>query len=385
MINLFPYQKEAVRKLKPGSILVGGVGSGKSLTSLAYYRNYIFLNGEMPLYIITTAAKRDTHEWDEECSRVDIYDQIVDSWNNIGKYVNVCGAFFIFDEDKLTGKGAWVKIFYQIAKKNKWIVLTATPGDNWISYIPIFVANGFYKNRSEFLRRHVVFSPYVKFPKIQTYLETDRLESLRKMIVVPMNYHREAIIHEEPVVCGYNSELYDKIVLTRWNFEKDVPIQNVSEYCQCLRKVVNSDSSRISKIKDILRKHPKLIVFYNFDYELDMLRDLGKELGVYASELNGHKHIPINSKCSSWLHLVQYNSGCEAWNCIETNAICFYSLNYAWWMMTQSAGRIDRTNTPFSDLYYYFLYSNSHIDSMILSSLSKKETFNEKTMERCQF
>lgn len=90
------------------------------------------------LCIITTARKRDTGEWDEELAHFymstdpehDIYEHkvVVDSWNNIGKYVGVKNAFFIFDEQRVVGKGAWVKSFYKITQNNEWILLSATPG-----------------------------------------------------------------------------------------------------------------------------------------------------------------------------------------------------------------------------------------------------------------
>lgn len=379
-IELLPYQKEAVKKLRSGSILVGGVGSGKSLTSLFFFTDVICKDQARDLYIITTAAKRNSGEWTKECQKLDIPENVhvkIDSWNNIQKYVNVIGAFFIFDEQRLTGSGAWVKTFYRIALRNKWILLTATPGDNWMAYIPVFVANGFYKNKTEFCRRHVVFNQFVKYPKVERYLETDRLRRLRDYICVVMHYRRPTQIHYELIPTEYDQKLYSQTCEVRWNFYKDEPIRNASEHCQVLRKIVNSDSSRIEQVKEILRVNPKVIIFYNFDYELDILRQIGKELDVPVSELNGHKHTDIPKKSSTWMHLVQYNAGAEGWNCIETNVMIFFSLNYAYWMMEQASGRIDRMNTPFMDLYYYILYSDSSIDSGILRCLKNKETFNE--------
>lgn len=373
-VELLPYQIEALNKLKPGSILVGGVGSGKSLTGLAYYKKE-FSNRD--LYIITTAAKRDTKEWNGECLKLDILKVSVDSWNKIQQYTNIENAFFIFDEQKLTGSGVWVKSFYQIAKKNKWILLTATPGDTWMNYIPVFVANGFYKNRTEFIRRHVVFNPYVtKFPSVLRYLEVDRLNELKRTICVKMNYHRPTQTHSIMVKTDFDILQYQKVVDTRWNPYSDSPIQNATEYCLVLRKIVNSDQSRINKLKDILRENSKAIIFYNFNYELEILRNVGKELGIPVSELNGHKHTPIPDS-PKWIHLVQYASGAEGWNCVKTNTLIFFSLSYAYWIMEQASGRIDRMNTPFSDLYYYVMYTQSHIDTMILKALEKKETFNE--------
>lgn len=372
--KLLPYQIEALNKLKPGSILVGGVGSGKSLTGLSYYLKEF---GDRKLYIITTAAKRDTKEWDNECSKLDISEVVVDSWNKIQHYVEVEGSFFIFDEQKLTGSGVWVKSFYQIAKKNKWILLTATPGDTWMNYIPVFVANGFYRNRTEFIKRHVVFNPYItKFPSIQRYLEVDRLRELRDSICVKMNYVRPTQAHSIMVRSTFDVSKYQNVMDTRWNPYSNSPIQNATEYCLTLRRIVNSDISKVDLLKDILVDHPKAIIFYNFDYELDILRKVGKDLNIPVSELNGHKHTAIPNT-SSWIHLVQYMSGAEGWNCVKTDTLIFFSLSYAYWIMEQASGRIDRMNTPFKDLYYYVFYSQSSIDTLILKALSKKEKFNE--------
>lgn len=209
-VSMRDYQVEAVNKMKNGCILNGGVGTGKSRTSLAYFYKlhggelnteyYVKMKNPRDLYIITTARKRDLLEWDDELlpfnmntnPKLSIYpDQtvIVDSWNNIKKYSNVIGAFFIFDEQRVVGSGAWVKAFLKIAKRNKWILLSATPGDTWTDYIPVFVANGFYKNKSEFLREHAVYARYAKFPKIEKFIGTDRLTYLRRSILVDMRYY----------------------------------------------------------------------------------------------------------------------------------------------------------------------------------------------------
>ena len=78
-ISLRDYQTDAVERIKNGCILCGGVGSGKSRTALAYYykqnggklgtKNYIRMpDTPKDLYIITTARKRDTLEWEGELS-----------------------------------------------------------------------------------------------------------------------------------------------------------------------------------------------------------------------------------------------------------------------------------------------------------------------------
>lgn len=396
---LYDYQLEAVKNMRNGCILNGGVGSGKSRTGLYYYfseqgGSYIpeFVPAKNPrdLYIITTAMKRDSKEWVGELANFSMspnpecnyYDNkiVIDSWNNIKKYADVHGAFFIFDEDRITGKGAWVKTFLNIARKNKWIVLSATPGDNWEQYIPIFVANGFYKNRSEFCREHIVYSRYcTKFPKIEKFIGTGTLIRHRNEILVDMDFNRPTEHHHIDVHCEYDIPKYKNLMKTRWDPYKDEPITQASSLCYALRRIVNEDESRQMALLDIVADNERTIVFYSYDYELDILRNLGYMNdgdAVEVAEWNGHKHQPIPNK-KKWVYLVQYTSGCEGWNCIATNTMVFYSQQYSYKVLNQACGRIDRLNTKYVDLYYYHLKSTAPIDLAISKAISEKKTFNE--------
>ena len=399
-MELRDYQLEAIGKMKNGCILNGGVGSGKSLTSLSYYYlqnggSLEFLSGKdyipMPnppkdLYIITTARKRDTFEWEGELSHfllsthddLNKYDNkvIVDSWNNIQKYKDVEDAFFIFDEQRVVGSGAWVKAFLKIAKKNQWILLSATPGDTWSDYIPVFIANGFYKNKTEFMREHAVFSRFSKYPKIEKYIGTGRLIRQRREILVDMKFERETVQHHYDIYVEYDNKLYKDVMKRRWDIWNDEPITNAGGLCYALRKIVNSHESRSTKLLELFETHQKMIVFYNFDYELEILKSLYFGEGVIIAEWNGHKHEPTPTG-NQWVYLVQYTAGAEGWNCITTDTIVFYSLNYSYKIMHQSAGRIDRLNTPYKDLHYYYLKSRSGIDLAIERALNDKRKFNE--------
>ena len=390
------YQMEAVNNMHDGCILNGGVGSGKSRTALYYYfkehggkienKNYIAMKNPRDLYIITTARKRDTLEWENELIPylMSIHPEsnkynnkiIVDSWNNIQKYIEVKDAFFIFDEQRVVGSGVWVKSFLKIAKLNRWILLSATPGDTWMDYVPVFIANGFYKNRTEFTREHVVYSPFTKFHQISRYLNTGKLIRLRNKILVDMDYHRKTIPHHEDIYCNYDIVKYKEVTKTRFNPFKNEPITDASGLCYTLRQVVNTDVSRQIALLDLIDKHPKSIIFYNFDYELDILKHLFYGNDVQIAEWNGHKHQELPTG-DNWVYLVQYTAGCEGWNCVKTDTIIFFSQNYSYKVMAQAAGRIDRLNTPFRDLYYYHLKSRSGIDLAISKALNQKRNFNE--------
>ena len=376
--ELDPNQKEAVMKMHNGCVLVGGVGSGKSRTALYYYVTRVCGKGgtDPPLFIITTARKRDTKDWEQEAEPFDISGFTVDSWNNIAKYREVAGAFFIFDEQRLVGTGKWAKAFRQIAKRNQWILLSATPGDCWNDYANVFIANGYYRNVSEFRNTHVVYSRFSKYPKIDRYVRIGQLVKQRREIVVLMKYQKKTIRHEEKVDVPFDKELNMLIMKTRWDPFKDEPIRDAGALCYVLRRAVNSDERRLDAVAELLETHPRAVIFYNFDYELEMLRRLGERLDIPRGEWNGHKHEPI-PKGEKWIYLVQYAAGAEGWNCTETDTMIFYSQNYSYKCMEQSAGRIDRRNTPFTDLYYYHLISRAPIDLAIRRAITQKRNFNE--------
>lgn len=400
-VDLYPYQVDALKRMKNGCILYGNVGSGKSCVSLAYAYTRI-LKGSMKLgsegawgpptvkkdiFIITTAKKRDTKEWEDELYRYGLSTDIshstgevrvvVDSWNNIKKYSSIAGAFFIFDEDRVTGKGSWVKNFIKITRHNEWIILSGTPGDTYIDYAPVFIANGFYKNRTEFNEKHVIFAPYRNFPVIDRYVGVGELERHRRDILVRMEspFNNKKVKHI--VICGYDKALYKTVWKERWDPFENKPIDETGKLLYLLRCVVNEDNDRIEKLKEILEDHPKVIIFYNFTPELLILRKLCNEMKYEIGEWNGevHSEVPTGEK---WVYLVQYIAGAEAWSCITTDTIIFYSLNYSYKTMVQAAGRIDRLNTPFKELHYYYLESKAPIDLGILRALHEKRNFNER-------
>ena len=403
-IELAPHQRKAARELHNGAILKGGVGTGKTRTAMYYYftavcNGRVSVNGKgdtlapqrpRDIYVITTAKKRDDLDWEQEAAHFGVSTnreislggvQIkVDSWNNIENYAGIKNAFFVFDEQRLVGNGAWVKAFYKIAEQNEWIMASATPGDTWMEYIPVFVANGYYKNRTEFIREHVIFKPFSKFPKIDRYVNQGRLIKYRKELLVEMPFKRHTVRHVKPVITEYDRELMKKAMVDRWHVYEDRPIRDVGELFIVMRKIVNSDPDRITKVLEIFEKHPRLIIFYNFDYELENLRAMGAELEVPMREWNGHKHEAIPDS-DSWIYLVQYTAGAEGWNCVTTDATVYFSLNYSWKINEQGKGRIDRMNTLYKDLHYYILRSDSAIDTAITRALAMKQNFNEKDLK----
>ncbi len=375
MIELYPEQKDAIRKMHNGCILNGAVGTGKSRTALAYANQK---EKGKDIYIITTAKKRDSKEWEAEAKPFRFKNIAIDSWNNIKKYQNIYGCFFIFDEQRVVGSGAWVKSFLKITKKNHWILLSATPGDTWKDYIPVFIANGFYKNRTEFNMKHVIYKPYMNFPVIDRYVDEYELISQRNQVLVHMRANRKIKKEKKKITCMYDRIKYKKIFRDRWDVFENKPIEETGKLCYLLRRVVNEDEDRINALKVLLCDHPKVIIFYNYTPELNILRQIATEMKFDIGEWNGevHSEVPTSKK---WVYLCQYTAASEGWNCITTDTIIFYSLSYSYKAITQAEGRIDRTNSPFDILYYYYLQSTAPIDLAIARALHEKRDFNERS------
>ena len=372
--KLYSHQEEALGLLQSGKVLVGGVGSGKSRVGASWALSQA---DESKIIVITTARKRDSLEWEGEFAALgaDFEEVTIESWNNISKFDDCCLNVFIFDEQRVVGSGAWVKSFLKIAENNQWIMLSATPGDVWLDYVPLFIANGYYKNRTEFAERHIVWDRFAKYPKVKKYLDEGLLEARRRKILVPMPAERHTRRNRSYIPMEYDKEIYESIAKKRVDPWTEEPYRNAAGVCYGLRKCVNSDRSRVDHIRLVARKRKKLIVFYNFNYERDILLELRDEFNV--AEWNGHNHEPIPST-DSWVYLVQYTAGAEGWNCVETDTIVFYSLNYSWKILEQAEGRIDRINTPFTDLHYFYFFSESGIDSAIQKAVQEKGVFNER-------
>lgn len=378
-VTLHDHQIDAVERIHDGCVLQGGVGTGKTYTSLAYYA---LNHSDKQLLVITTAKKRDSFDWMKEARDIHLDpDRVtVDSWNNISNYthINPDEFFIIFDEQRLVGTGVWTVSFWKMAKNNPWILLSATPGDTWSDYAPVFIANGYYKNITQFRYEHVIYARFSKFPKISGYFNEGKLRKLRNAVVVDMDVERHTVRHIETVKVEYDEELFDKAWKKRWNIYEDRPLKDAGELFRVARKIVGTDRRRLEMLKTLTHKHPKLVVFYNFDYELEMLRELSQD--IPTAEWNGHKHENVpNTK--QWLYLVQYNAGAEGWNCTSTDAMVFYSLTYSYKQYAQALGRIDRMNTPFVDLYYYVLMSDSKSCKAVWRALLKKKSFNTRGFE----
>lgn len=371
MLMLYPHQAQAIPQMHDGCILVAGVGSGKSVTALTYYT---LINPTKKIVVITTAKKRDSGEWFADAMSMSLRNElIVDSWNNIANYVGM-NAFFIFDEQRVVGKGAWVDSFLKIAADNHWILLSATPADTWMDLVPVFIANGFYRNKTDFNTAHVKFSRFTKYPKVDGYYDEHILRGYRDQVYVEMPFEKTAVRHEHIIPVEFDRDEERMLYVERWNKDEERPLKDAGEMMRLMRKSANSHWSRYEAIKSLSKEHPRLIVYYNHTYELEILRCLHTELDIPVAEWNGQNHqdIPLGDR---WIYLVQYLAGAEGWNCTRTNAIAFYSLPYSYRQLEQAMGRIDRLNTTYTDLHYYILKSRAIIDQGIWKALHRKKNF----------
>jgi hypothetical protein len=350
---------------------VGDVGSGKSIAALAYAAEK---HPEKQIIVITTAKKRDSGEWYADAMKMSLRQElVVDSWNQIKQYIDR-DAFFIFDEQKVVGAGAWVDAFLKITKNVDWILLSATPADTWTDLVPVFLANGFFKNKTEFNNRHVVFSRFVKYPKVDRYVDDWYLYQLREKIYVEMYLERHTTRVEHIVPVEFDLKEQQQIYRDRWNPYENVPVKDAGDMMRLLRTSSNTHPSRLDNLEKICAKHPRVIVFYNHNPELALLRTMMTRLDIPVAEWNGHYHQPI-PPTERWLYLVQYSAGSEGWNCVSTDTEVFFSLPYSYKQFHQAKGRIDRMNTPYETMNYYVFKSRSIIDQAVWKALHRKKNF----------
>lgn len=299
----------------------------------------------------------------------------VDSWNNIQNYTDVEGASFIFDEQRVVGGGPWVAGFLKICKQNDWILLSATPADVWMDLLPVFLANGFFRNKTEFIDNHVVYSRFTKYPKVDRYIDDYILKKYREQIYVEMYFERHTTRDDQIVDVEFDLGEQQRLWRDRWNFYDEVPVKDAGELMRLLHRSAVLHPSRMEKLKQIIAKHHKVIIFYNRTYELEHLRTLMTELDIPMAEYNGqfHQDVPDGDR---WIYLVQYEAGSEGWNCITTDTVVFFSMPYSYRKWHQGKGRIDRMNTPFEIMHYYTFRSRAIIDQAVWKALSRKKNFH---------
>lgn len=380
--KLRPAQRDAVDRMHDGCVLLGRTGSGKTMTALGYW---LKVHAQQDLYVVTTPAKRDAMEWEGDSAKLGQYlpPERVVSWNKIKDFEYLESAFVVFDEQRVSGSGKWVKSFLKIAKRNDWILLSATPGDVWIDWLPLFIANGFYRTRTQFTDRHVIWDPHTRYPRIKRYIEEDRLERCQEAICVYLASPNpiSRMVHDELV--SYDSRKYAEVTRKRWNPFEVRPMMDAGELCRVQRRIVLENVCREEALERLLKGHPRALVFYSYNYELEAIKAVCERLGRSYGQRNGHRHDPVPVSKEPWVYIVQYQSA-DAWNCISTNIAILYSLPYSWRQQEQAMGRIDRMNTPFDELHYYRLMTDSTIDNAILACLDRKETFNERVYENAQ-
>jgi hypothetical protein len=385
MSSLKPHQLTALRKLSNGNILRAGVGTGKSRVAVRYYLEN---HPHQDVYVITTARKRDSKDWEGEFASEVVGKHAdttiagiltVDSWNNIDKYCDVVDAFFVFDEQRLVGTGKWVKSFLKIVKNNGWILLTATPGDTWLDYIPVFIANGFFKNRTEFKREHVVYAPHVRFPKVQRYIAEGRLIRYRNQILVDMPYPKMTTRHESTIWVPHNEKLVEEVTKSRWHLYYDRPIRDIAELYSVRRRVINSDPGRVEALRKLLKDWPRQVVFYNFDYELELLRGFTKRhrgSGVERTQARtdpDEQRVGVSRPVCSWRRSVElHRDQCD--HLLQPD------------LLLQNVGTGARKDRQIGHSVHrsalFVLRSRSYWDRQIWASLNRKESFNVNVAER---
>ena len=404
-IILKPFQENCLERLSTGKVLAADTGAGKSIMSLAWYlskecasdehslksgaKAWTLYHGSPDLYIITTPKKRDSEEWESDLSKFNLVkgrnskemgevNIFIDSWNNIKKYTEIKNSVFIFDEQRAVGSGTWAKSFVKIAKQNHWIMLSATPGDTWSDWCPLMIAKGYYPNRTAFFNKHAVYNPYVKYREIIRWDNTDELEYYRSKMLVTCRMEKKTTRHFEEVIADCSNKYEVKRAYKeRTNPKTGEPFKSASELCAYTRNIINTDPTRSAVGLKIIQMYDRIIIFYTLTDELEGIKwacnKAGRKMYFYNGEI--HDQVPTGN---NWAYIVQYTAGSEAWNCTTCNAMLFWDLTYSYKQFKQATGRIDRLNTPYSDLYYYAIRSYMPLDLAIRRALREKKDFNSR-------
>ena len=112
---------------------------------------------------------------------------------------------------------------------------------------------------SQLIRSHVIFNRFVKYPKVEAYIDTWKLTENRQKILVHMHYEKKTKHVIKLMYASYDESLYKFVSEKRWNVYTDKPIKNISELCYVWRKIVNDDKSREDIIGRIIEEKRKVI------------------------------------------------------------------------------------------------------------------------------
>lgn len=140
------------------------------------------------------------------------------------------------------------------------------------------------------------------------------------------------------------------------------------------------NKEKLSAFEDLLEStNDRLIVFYNFNSELERLKEICEKFDKPTSEVNGAKHDLTNyNDCDNSVTLVQYQAGSMGINLQLSNKIIYFTPPLSSELFEQSKKRIHRIGQNHPCFYYQL---KCGIEEKIYGTLAMRKDYTDKLFE----
>lgn len=145
------------------------------------------------------------------------------------------------------------------------------------------------------------------------------------------------------------------------------------------------NEERYSMIKELLEStNDRMVIFYNFNAELEQLKVICEELDKPISQVNGSvKDLDNFENIDNTVLLVQYQAGAMGLNLQKANKIIYFSLTESSDLFEQSKKRIHRIGTT-QPCFYYILMCENSVEEDIYKSLLLKQDYNDALFKKLE-
>lgn len=136
---------------------------------------------------------------------------------------------------------------------------------------------------------------------------------------------------------------------------------------------------KLQRFKELLQStNDRLIVFYNFNAELQELKKICKDLDKPTSEVNGHcKDLTAYETEDNSVTLIQYQAGAMGLNLQQANKIIYFTLTDKSELFEQSKKRIHRIGQD-KPCFYYILICKGSVEEVVLDTLKMRKDFTDE-------
>ncbi|MBL0992197.1 MAG: DEAD/DEAH box helicase [Escherichia coli] len=421
-MKLFDYQKEAIENFESKPLNLSDVGTGKSYMSIGSYvksecsklliiclapKVNDFVEDSEIFNLNVTALNKGTKKNKELLSESNLVAiSFESSWRltELNKWVDK-DTFIIIDESHKVSvsKSKVTKFVMGLSKRAKYNYLcTATPVsngklENW--YPQLFISNVFRKPKKEFEQLFVIKQMRqmgsMRFMQITGYRNEHLLEQM--IDEASVKYKRDkGYLPEDYVYKTKKPAMYNKLKKSRlYKDDNDlrVELDNSSKLFNSLRQVshgfLNGISKQVSKepferLDAILETHnnERVVIFYNYKWEAEMLKQLLDKLKRPYGEYNGSvKDLKPFKNNDNGVVLAQYKSASTGINdFVISNVMVFNSMPLSSTEYLQAKGRTDRHGQDKTPLYYHIV-PDTPIEKKIFSVVTNGKDFTNEMIE----